>query len=87
MARYYEEAPPRGEVVLVIGGAPDQPIDEPTLRDQAVALGREGLSPREVMRVLMEQHRAPRNLAYRLAHERPDEALPVARQRRRTEEC
>lgn len=60
---------PRGEVVLVVAGAPVVPPDEHALRARARALHDEGMSARDVVRVLMEQDRAPRNLAYRLAHE------------------
>lgn len=60
---------PRGEVVLVIAGrAPAKP-DESVLRERARALRAEGLSARDVARVLSSEARAPRNLAYRVAHE------------------
>lgn len=61
--------PPRGEVVLVISGAPPTVVDENALRAQARALRADGLSARDVVRVLAEDGHAPRNLAYRLAHE------------------
>ncbi len=65
----YEKEAPRGEVVLVIaGGTPAQP-DEAVLRERARALRAEGLSARDVARVLSEEANAPRNLAYRVAHE------------------
>jgi 16S rRNA (cytidine1402-2'-O)-methyltransferase len=65
----YEKEAPRGEVVLVIaGGTPAQP-DEAVLRERARALRAEGLSARDVARVLSEEANAPRNLAYRMAHE------------------
>lgn len=69
LAGSYEAAPPRGEVVLVVAGAPAVAPDEDALRSRARALHAEGMSARDVVRVLMEQERAPRNLAYRLAHE------------------
>jgi 16S rRNA (cytidine1402-2'-O)-methyltransferase len=65
----YEKEAPRGEVVLVIaGGTPAQP-DEAVLRERARALRAKGLSARDVARVLSEEANAPRNLAYRVAHE------------------
>jgi 16S rRNA (cytidine1402-2'-O)-methyltransferase len=69
LAESYEEVAPRGEVVLVIAGADLAEPDETALRDRARALRNEGLSARDVARVLSEESRAPRNLAYRLAHE------------------
>lgn len=61
--------PPRGEAVLVVQGGVDAPLDEEALRAQALQLRAEGLSARDVVRVLMEDAGAPRNLAYRLAHD------------------
>jgi 16S rRNA (cytidine1402-2'-O)-methyltransferase len=69
LAASYREEAPRGEVVLVIAGAPEVVPDEEALRVRARALRAEGVSARDVVRVLMEQAQAPRNLAYRLAHE------------------
>ncbi|MEP6691979.1 MAG: 16S rRNA (cytidine(1402)-2'-O)-methyltransferase [Gemmatimonadaceae bacterium] len=69
LARYYENAAPRGEVVIVLEGAAPEVVDEDALRERARALRDGGLSQRDVARLLTEQHRAPRNLAYRLAHE------------------
>lgn len=70
LAEYYEAHPPRGEVVILVRGGDAPVLDESVLRDRAGALRGEGLSAREVMRVLMEDEGAPRNLAYRLAHDR-----------------
>ncbi len=70
LAAYYSETPPRGEIVIVLAAAP--PTVAPTedsLRDVARQLAADGLAPRAVMTALTEQHGAPRNLAYRLAHE------------------
>jgi 16S rRNA (cytidine1402-2'-O)-methyltransferase len=69
LAESYHEVAPRGEVVLVIAGAETPEPDEATLRDRVAALRAQGLSARDVARVLTEESRAPRNLAYRLAHE------------------
>lgn len=69
LARYYGEHEARGEVVLLVAGAPAVAADEATLRERAAALRAEGLSARDVTRVLMETAHAPRNLAYRIAHE------------------
>ncbi|HET8770477.1 MAG TPA: 16S rRNA (cytidine(1402)-2'-O)-methyltransferase [Gemmatimonadaceae bacterium] len=69
LAAYYEESEPRGEVVVVIEGAGPVVVDEAALRERAAALRASGMSARDVTRVLMETAHAPRNLAYRLAHE------------------
>lgn len=68
LAAYHGEHPPRGEVVLVLGGAPQAEVNEEVLAGVARALLGEGVSPREVARRLSMQHGASRNLAYRLAH-------------------
>lgn len=69
LAESYKDEAPRGEVVLVIAGAPPAVLDEEALRSRARALRADGLSARDVVRVLTEDGHAPRNLAYRLAHE------------------
>jgi 16S rRNA (cytidine1402-2'-O)-methyltransferase len=69
LARYYEGSPPRGEVVIVIEGAPAAAPDESTARDQARALRAAGVSARDVARALVAEQGIARNLAYRLAQE------------------
>lgn len=69
LARYYEEHEVRGEVVLLVAGAPPLVLDETALRERAAALRADGMSARDVTRVLMESQQVPRNLAYRIAHE------------------
>lgn len=69
LAEFYAETAPRGEVVIVVQGGEEPPLDEDALRARALALRAEGLSARDVVRVLMEDAGAPRNLAYRLAHD------------------
>lgn len=69
LATYYEGHEVRGEVVLLVAGAPAPVLDEATLRERAAALRAEGMSARDITRVLMETAHAPRNLAYRIAHE------------------
>jgi len=70
VAAYYERVPPRGEIVLVLEGAPA--VAAPTeegLRALAVALRAEGVSSRDIVQQLVDAHGASRNLAYRLAHD------------------
>ncbi len=69
LAAYHREQPPRGEVVLLIAGAPAVEVDEDQLRQEAARLRSTGMSARDIVRILMETAHAPRNLAYRIAHE------------------
>jgi 16S rRNA (cytidine1402-2'-O)-methyltransferase len=69
LARYYDELPPRGEVVLVIAGAPVIEPDENAAREQARSLRAHGLSARDVARTLVAEQGIARNVAYRLAQE------------------
>lgn len=69
LARYYAESPARGEMVILVAGAEPAGPDEGALRERARALRAGGASARDVARALVEEQGAPRNLAYRLAHE------------------
>jgi 16S rRNA (cytidine1402-2'-O)-methyltransferase len=70
LAAYYVDAPPRGEVVIVIAGAEaTKSANEDALRARAAELRAEGRSAREVASALTAELGAPRNLAYRMAHE------------------
>jgi 16S rRNA (cytidine1402-2'-O)-methyltransferase len=69
LAAYYESTPPRGEVVIVIAGVIPAAVSEDELRARAVALRAQGRSARDVAAALSAELGAPRNLAYRLAHE------------------
>lgn len=68
LAAYYEEHEPRGEIVIVVAGAPEETLDAAALAAAAAAWRAEGLPPREIQGRLTARG-APRNLAYRLAHE------------------
>jgi 16S rRNA (cytidine1402-2'-O)-methyltransferase len=69
LAGIYREVDPKGEVVLVIAGAKKTTVSESELSDAARTLRASGNSPRDVMEHLMSALGAPRNLAYKLAHE------------------
>jgi len=66
LAAYYRETAPRGEVVLLVAGAPPTVVDEELLAREAVALRRTGLSARDVAAQLVQRGMA-RNAAYRIA--------------------
>lgn len=76
LAAYYRDAPPRGEVVVLVEGRPDAEPDEGALRARARALRDAGASSRDIVQDLTGTGGAPRNLAYRLAHERPGDDGP-----------
>jgi 16S rRNA (cytidine1402-2'-O)-methyltransferase len=67
LAAYYADAPPRGEVVILLGPAEQPTLDEAALAEAARRLRADGLSAKDTARRLVDEHGAPRNLAYRLA--------------------
>ncbi|MDP9203617.1 MAG: 16S rRNA (cytidine(1402)-2'-O)-methyltransferase [Gemmatimonadota bacterium] len=69
LSNVYKEADPRGEVVLVIAGAEKPVVTEDELNDAAAQLRASGKAPRDVMDHLVSALGAPRNLAYRIAHQ------------------
>jgi 16S rRNA (cytidine1402-2'-O)-methyltransferase len=74
LANVYGKADPKGEVVLVIAGAEERAVSERDLNDAAKKLRESGKSPREVMDYLVSALGAPRNTAYRIAHESEHES-------------
>jgi 16S rRNA (cytidine1402-2'-O)-methyltransferase len=70
LAAYYENTNPRGEIVIVLAGiAEAPPPTDDGLRTAAAAWRAEGRRPREIVQLLMDEHGASRNVAYRLAHD------------------
>jgi len=69
LAQKFSGTPARGEVVILISGAASEELSEEFLGSEARRLRGEGTSPREIVEWLVSRHGAPRNLAYRLAHE------------------
>lgn len=69
LAGVYREVDPKGEVVLVIAGADKSEVTPDELVHAASALRASGKSPRDVMDHLVAALGAPRNLAYKIAHE------------------
>ena len=74
LASVYGKADPKGEVVLVIAGAEERVVSERDLNDAAKKLRESGKSPREVMDYLVSALGAPRNTAYKIAHESEHES-------------
>jgi 16S rRNA (cytidine1402-2'-O)-methyltransferase len=69
LAGVYKDADPKGEVVLVIAGGERPTVTETELSDAASKLRASGNSPRDVMDHLVSSLGAPRNLAYKIAHQ------------------
>jgi 16S rRNA (cytidine1402-2'-O)-methyltransferase len=74
LASVYGKADPKGEVVLVIAGAKERSVSESDLNDAAKRLRESGKSPRDVMDYLVSALGAPRNTAYKIAHESEHES-------------
>jgi 16S rRNA (cytidine1402-2'-O)-methyltransferase len=69
LAAKFADAPARGEVVILIDGAQQQTTSEDELRSVAHEMRASGSSARDIVERLTAELGAPRNLAYRLAHE------------------
>ena len=69
LAAYYEETAPRGEVVVLIEGAPDVAPDHEAAALRAGTLRAAGSSVRDTVRHLQEEFGVARNEAYRLAQD------------------
>jgi 16S rRNA (cytidine1402-2'-O)-methyltransferase len=69
LSSVYKDADPKGEVVLVIAGAEKRVVTEHELDDAASELRAAGKAPRDVMDHLVSALGAPRNVAYRIAHQ------------------
>ncbi|MDQ2664495.1 MAG: 16S rRNA (cytidine(1402)-2'-O)-methyltransferase [Gemmatimonadota bacterium] len=70
LAAYYLDAPPRGEVVIIVsGGSAPAGASEDTLRTRVVELRAEGFTARDITAALVSELGVPRNVAYRMAHE------------------
>jgi len=69
LATSYSETDPKGEVVLVIAGGEKTVLSEKELSDAAGKLRASGKPAREIMNHLVANLGAPRNLAYKIAHE------------------
>jgi 16S rRNA (cytidine1402-2'-O)-methyltransferase len=69
LAEIYSGKDPKGEVVLVIAGAEKKRVSEDELSVAAKDLRAHGSAPRDVMDHLVTSLGAPRNLAYKIAHE------------------
>lgn len=69
LAARFRDTPARGEVVILIGPATAEVPSESALREAVHVMREEGVTPRECVERLISERGAPRNLAYRLAHD------------------
>jgi 16S rRNA (cytidine1402-2'-O)-methyltransferase len=67
---YYEDRTPRGEIVLVIGRAPEQAVSDSLVRERVRALRASGLSARDAAASVAEELGVSKNVAYKLAQEK-----------------
>jgi 16S rRNA (cytidine1402-2'-O)-methyltransferase len=68
-AAYYSNTPARGEVVLLLAGQPPLAPSESDWRKVAHSLFERGLSTRDAVSIMVKEHGAPRNVAYKLMRE------------------
>jgi len=66
---YYEGTPPRGEVVLVIGGAGAPLVSDALVGERVRAYRAAGMSTRDVAAAVAGELGVPKRIAYRLAQE------------------
>jgi 16S rRNA (cytidine1402-2'-O)-methyltransferase len=66
---YYDGTPPRGELVLVIAGAPVPTVSEEAVRDRMHAFRRDGMSRRDAASLVARELGVSKRLAYQLAQE------------------
>lgn len=66
---YYEEVAPRGELVLVIGGATVEPPSEDAVRQRVRELRAAGTSSRDIAAAVSRELGVPKRVAYRLSQE------------------
>jgi 16S rRNA (cytidine1402-2'-O)-methyltransferase len=67
LAAYYTATPARGEVVVLVDGAPPTVPDHDAAAARAQSLRAQGMSARDIVRHLQEEFGVARNEAYRMA--------------------
>lgn len=66
---YYEDHLPRGEIVLLLGGATAAPVDDELVRERVRGLRAGGMSARDAAALVSRELGVGKNVAYRLAQE------------------
>jgi 16S rRNA (cytidine1402-2'-O)-methyltransferase len=67
---YYKDHPPRGEVVIVLGGASPRVVDETEIRERVRALRGQGMSAKDTAAAVAKELGVSRRVAYQLTQER-----------------
>jgi 16S rRNA (cytidine1402-2'-O)-methyltransferase len=67
---YYEEHPARGEVVIVLGGAPTRTVGEAEIRQRVRALRDTGMSAKDTASAVAKELGVSRRVAYQLTQEK-----------------
>jgi 16S rRNA (cytidine1402-2'-O)-methyltransferase len=67
---YYTDSAPRGEVVIVLGGAPPRVIDDAEIRDRVRALRKQGMSARDTAAAVAKELGVSRRVAYQMTQEK-----------------
>jgi 16S rRNA (cytidine1402-2'-O)-methyltransferase len=71
LCAYYEERPPRGELVLLLAPMPAPSVDDAVVRERVRALRAAGMSARDTAASVAAEMGVSKNVAYRLARECP----------------
>jgi 16S rRNA (cytidine1402-2'-O)-methyltransferase len=66
---YYSNNPPRGEVVIVLGGARERVVDEAEIRVRVRALRGQGMSAKDTAAAVAKELGVSRRVAYQLTRE------------------
>jgi 16S rRNA (cytidine1402-2'-O)-methyltransferase len=69
LAAYYRETPPRGEVVIVLGGAAAIEVTDDSVRERVRALRAEGMSARDVASTVAAELGVPKRMVYRMTQD------------------
>ncbi len=69
LSAYYKNEDPRGEFVIVLGGAVAEQVDEATVRERVRALRREGHSAKDTAAIVAKELGVSKNMAYRMTQE------------------
>lgn len=69
LAAYYTAGEPRGEFVIVLGGAAAAVVDEATVRERVRVLRGEGHSAKDTAAIVAKELGVSKNMAYRMTHE------------------
>jgi 16S rRNA (cytidine1402-2'-O)-methyltransferase len=73
LAAYYEKQEPRGEFVIVLGGAEAGVIDEAAVRERVRALRAGGHSAKDTAAIVAKELGVSKNVAYRMTQETDEE--------------